>query len=420
MRRTNASIFTAAVALFVLHFTLFAASQSSAPANLRPKIRAITGFVRLDRATYQAQVRDTLTVLRQAKTEFEHAGYEVQSVRITTQPFPEIVQGLSPADALKFFQDYDKLAHTENFDASIGPAMISDGDDPKMADLLAQILSSTTGLEGSIIVAGEDGMHWNAIQAAARLMKSVEQHSPRSQGNFNFAATAMLAPHAPFYPGSYHDDSGHEFAIGMQSASLVAAAFASAPGDPNAAGRALATMLTQHAQAVEQIARAVEKRSGWRYLGLDLSPAPLKEDSIGTAIENFTKARFGSSGTMTAVSIITGVLKQIPVQHAGYSGLMLPILEDSTLAQRWSDGTLTIDGMLAYSAVCGTGLDTIPLPGDVTEEQLAKIIGDMASLAFKWHKPLSARLLPVTGKKPGERTDFDDPFLVNATLQRLP
>jgi hypothetical protein len=48
------------------------------------------------------------------------------------------------------------------------------------------------------------------------------------------------------------------------------------------------------------------------------------------------------------------------------------------------------------------------------------MVGDMATLAFKWHKPLSARLLPVAGKKPGERSEFDDPFLVNATLQPLP
>jgi uncharacterized protein (UPF0210 family) len=47
------------------------------------------------------------------------------------------------------------------------------------------------------------------------------------------------------------------------------------------------------------------------------------------------------------------------------------------------------------------------------------IIGDMASLAFKWRKPLSARLLPVKGKGPGEVTEFDDPFLVNATIQPL-
>ena len=79
-----------------------------------------------------------------------------------------------------------------------------------------------------------------------------------------------------------------------------------------------------------------------------------------------------------------------------------------------------MDDMLAYSAICGTGLDTIPLPGDVTQEQLEKMIGDMATLAVKLHKPLSARLLPVSGKKAGDRTEFDNPFLGNATLQPLP
>src|ERR1019366_838552 len=104
----------------------------------------------------------------------------------------------------------------------------------------------------------------------------------------------------------------------------------------------------------------------------------------------------------------------------GYSGLMLPVLEDSVLAQRWSEGTLKLDALLAYSAVCGTGLDAVPLPGDISTEQLAKIIADVASLAVKLRKPLSARLLPVAGKTAGQRTEFDDPFLVDATLQALP
>jgi len=99
---------------------------------------------------------------------------------------------------------------------------------------------------------------------------------------------------------------------------------------------------------------------------------------------------------------------------------MLPVLEDSVLAQRWSEGALTLDDLLAYSAVCGTGLDVVPLPGDITQTQLERIIGDMATLAVRLRKPLSARLLPVTGKKAGERTEFDDPFLVNAVIQPLP
>jgi uncharacterized protein (UPF0210 family) len=67
--------------------------------------------------------------------------------------------------------------------------------------------------------------------------------------------------------------------------------------------------------------------------------------------------------------------------------------------------------------VCGTGLDTVPLPGEISVEQLSLIIGDMASLAVKWHKPLSARLFPVAGKGPGEVTELDSSFLVNATIQ---
>ena len=81
---------------------------------------------------------------------------------------------------------------------------------------------------------------------------------------------------------------------------------------------------------------------------------------------------------------------------------MLPILEDSVLAQRWSEGRLTIDSLLSYSAVCGTGLDTIPLPGDISVDQLARILADVASLSVKWHKPLSARLQPAPAASPAK------------------
>jgi uncharacterized protein (UPF0210 family) len=152
-------------------------------------------------------------------------------------------------------------------------------------------------------------------------------------------------------------------------------------------------------------------------MGVDLSPAPLKDDSIGAAIENLTTQPIGSSGTLTAAATITSALKDIQVTQTGYSGLMLPILEDSRLAQRWSEGRISIDSLLSYSAVCGTGLDTVPLPGDISAEQLSLIIGDMASLAVKWHKPLSARLFPVKGKNPGDLTELDGQFLVNARIQ---
>jgi hypothetical protein len=155
-------------------------------------------------------------------------------------------------------------------------------------------------------------------------------------------------------------------------------------------------------------------------MGVDPTPAPLADVSIGAAIEAYTGARFGSSGTMTAALIITTAVKAVPVKQIGYSGLMVPVMEDKLLAQRWAEDAYNVDSLLAYSAVCGTGLDTIPLVGDIPEGQLERIFGDVASLAWKWHKPLSARLQPVKGKKAGEMTSFDDPYLFNTKLHELP
>ena len=397
---------------------------SSAAANVpeqpdRPKIRAVTAFIHLDRAHYQDQIAETLKFLRRAKSAFELGGYEVQTIRITTQPFPEYTADLSPREALRFFRDYNALAVKEGFDAAIGPAMMSDAEDPRQAELLAKILASTTTLEGSVFIAGEEGIHWKSLRAAAGVIRYLEANTPHSQGNFNFAATSLVPSGTPFYPGSYYSGVGNQFAMALQSANVVAEVFRRVH-DPEAAEKALKEALGAHVQAIETVGRRVATETGWIYGGVDLSPAPLKEVSIGAAIEAFTGARFGSSGTLTAASVITQALRAVPEPKVGYSGLMLPVLEDSTLARGWSEGAINVDSLLAYSAVCGTGLDTVPLPGDVTEDQLIRILADVASLSVKWKKPLSARLLPVAGKKPGDMTEFDDPFLVNVRLQPLP
>jgi uncharacterized protein len=410
----------------ILLFGTAAWGQQASTSNPKPKVRAITAFIRIDRERYKAQVGDALAMLLKVKAAFEHDKYEVQTIRVVTQPFREYVRGLGRADALAFLHGYDDFIAAESkrvgiaIPPNIGPAILATEtpDDAAMADLLGEILS-TTQLESSIIVAGEDGIHWNAVRAAAKVVKYAEEHSPHSQGTFNFAATAMLAPYAPYYPGAYHTGAGHQFAIGLESANVVDQVFGSTQ-DPKLAVQRLTETLTVHARVAERIGQEIQQQTGWAYLGFDPTPAPLKDVSIGAAIEKFTGARFGSSGTLTAASVITQAVKAVPVKQTGYAGLMLPVLEDSRLAQRWTEGSYNIDSLLAYSAVCGTGLDTIPLPGDVSEQQLARIIGDVAALAVKWHKSLTARLQPVMGRKTGEMSDFDDPFLVNAKLHPLP
>ena len=386
----------------------------------RPKVRAITGFIRLDRARYAQQIADTLKVLRAAKAEFVRQGYEVETLRVVTQPVGQLVAGQSDADALSFLKSLDDLSAKEGFIPNVGPAMVSDGDDPRAVRVLEQALSKLPNLEANTIIAGEDGIHWKVIRETAKLVHYVTEHSVHSQGNFNFTATAMLKPYAPFYPGAYFTDEDKRFSIGYQGANVVQEVFARTHGNFDAAVTELTKQLTVHAKVAESIGNQIAASSGWTFMGVDPTPAPLGDVSIGAAIEAYTGSRFGSSGTMTASLIITTAVKAVPVKQIGYAGLMVPVMEDKRLAQRWAEGAYNTDALLAYSAVCGTGLDTVPYPGDISEEQMARIYGDVASLAWKWKKPLSARLQPVQGKKAGDRTEFEDEYLFNTTLHALP
>jgi uncharacterized protein len=394
-----------------------AAQQVSSTPAVTPKIRAVTAFVNLDRSQYQKQIADAVTMLKRARTIFESRGYPVETIRIATQPFPEYTKGMTTQEKISFFRGLDAIATHDQFILAIGPAMLKAESSAADAGVLAEILLNTKMINGTVAVAGDDGVHWPAVGAAAQVMKKLEA-TEHSEGNFRFAAIAMVGPMGPFFPAAYNEGFGHQFAVGLESANVVAAAFKDAP-DLATARQRLIDRLGNAAFDIQHHAQRVDFETGWRYAGIDLSPAPAGNVSIGAAMENLTRQPFGTSGTLTAAATITSAIKEIAVKKTGYSGLMLPILEDARLAQRWNEGRISVDALLEYSAVCATGLDTVPLPGDVTEEQLDLMIGDMASLAVKWHKPLGARLLPVAGKQPGDMTDFTDPYLINVRIRAL-
>ena len=74
-------------------------------------------------------------------------------------------------------------------------------------------------------------------------------------------------------------------------------------------------------------------------------PAPAGQVSIGAAVEEFTGLPFGSPGTETASGIITRAVKAVPVKQTGYSGLMIPVLEDAVLTRRWTERNYGLDAI---------------------------------------------------------------------------
>ena len=57
--------------------------------------------------------------------------------------------------------------------------------------------------------------------------------------------------------------------------------------------------------------------------------------------------------------------------------------------------------------MCGAGLDVIPLPGDVTEQELFYILLDICTISMRLNKPLTCRLMPIPGSKAGDKVEFD-------------
>jgi uncharacterized protein (UPF0210 family) len=189
-------------------------------------------------------------------------------------------------------------------------------------------------------------------------------------------------------------------------------------GSLDEARERLVAAIEAGAGQIEAAVRPLAHQQGYRFTGIDFSLAPFPEESrsIGAAIERLGVDRFGASGTLFAASFLTECLRRAETPRCGFNGLMLPVLEDATMASRSRENLFSINDLLLYSAVCGTGLDTVPLPGDVSEEELAGILLDVAALALRLDKPLTARLMPIPGARAGDLTEFNFAYFANGRV----
>jgi uncharacterized protein (UPF0210 family) len=183
----------------------------------------------------------------------------------------------------------------------------------------------------------------------------------------------------------------------------------------------LVKALESHGRGLLAVAGSLESQYGLEFGGIDFSLAPFPEESrsLGAALERLGVPALGLHGSLAAAAFLADALDRADFRRAGFSGLMLPVLEDAVLAQRAAEGSLGIDDLLMYSAVCGTGLDTLPLPGDASVAQLQAVLLDLAALAQRLEKPLTARLMPVPGKQAGDKTGFDFPYFANSRVLAL-
>ncbi|HZR38629.1 MAG TPA: DUF711 family protein [Ktedonobacteraceae bacterium] len=390
-----------------------------------PPIRTLTLGIAEAHPISGQSIQEVGRLLKQASARFTDAGYEVQTVRLSTRPIFDDLADWSPAALVRYVRDLQEMLDDAGVNyCSLGTAQAARPDFPlERLDVLADLLIPTSALNATIQLATvEDGLRAEAAMPAARIMQRLAQETAEGFGNFRFAVLACMPAGSPFFPAAYHAGPT-SLSIGLQGASLVAGALQAQQGSTKHA-LALA-QITQKVKAflIEQVMPVVKlgqelaEAHNVLFGGIDLSPAPLGDDSIARALELAGYGPIGTPGTLAVAAAVTTALKQTGLPTCGYCGLMLPVLEDVVLGQRWEEGLVNVHQLLLYSAVCGTGLDAIPLPGNSPAETIAALLLDVATLAVRLQKPLSARLFPVPGKQAGERTTFTSPYLTNTSIQ---
>jgi uncharacterized protein (UPF0210 family) len=384
------------------------------------KIRSITYFDNLKWPLDSDKLRQASRFINAAKEIYQTREYEVSTTRLATPPFPLVLRDRSKGDVLRYAIALEERLIGEGFDyISIGPAIPNY---PESYMIIPEILTKTENVFGAgIISSGVDGIALSAVKACAEVIHRNAGISSDGFANLRFAALANVPPGTPFLPAAYHHVNGQPaFALATEAADLAVTAFRNSSSLKHAI-QSLIEALESHAGALTILAESLAEGFDLHFGGIDftLAPFPLAELSIGTAIESMGVPAVGEHGSLAAVSILAEALDRAQFQRTGFTGIILPILEDFVLAKRAHEGRLTLNDMMLYSAVCGTGLDTIPLPGDVTEEQLQAILLDLAALSQRLDKPLTARLMPIPGKRAGDLTEFDFEYFAPSRVMDL-
>jgi len=382
------------------------------------RVRTITAGVELSAALELERIEKALAFLARAKRSFAAAGYEVQTIRIATNPVIAGMDASARDGALRRLAQIDELVASGGAIFNTGPILTADRADDALVAWSRELVRTTRSISFSTVIASpEAGVQANAAATTARIMVALSRTLPDGLANFRFAAAANIPAGTPFFPVAWHRGV-ESFAIGMEAASVVEQAFrsSSAAVDPTEHLRAA---LDDAFLPVERLAQEIAGREQREYLGIDTSPAPAKDRSIAAAIEALTGMPFGASGTLEACSTITAALKSVAVRTCGYCGLMLPVLEDPLLAQRAGELRYSLRDLLLFSSVCGTGLDVVPIAGDTSADTLSALLRDVASLATRLRKPLSARLFVLPDKKAGDLARFTDPLLTDSVVMKV-
>lgn len=354
-----------------------------------------------------------------ASQAIQQAGFVLQTRRLATSPFPLWHSDQTAAGLTARAVELEALAARHGFTyLSLGPALPAY---PAAYSFIPTVLAATRSVFLTGLMTVDNCVDLPAVKACAEAIAHNAPLEENGFANLRFAALGNVSPGSPFLPAAYHaPGKPPAFGLAFECADDILAALESA-GNLDAARVNLLERFENTATTLQHLLEPLQSQYGVAFYGFDFSSAPYPQDwcSAGAALEKLGVPRLGQHGSLAAAAFLAETLEMGKWIRTGFNGLMLPVLEDSVLALRAAQGSLTVKDLLLYSTVCGTGLDTVPLPGDSTPEQLASVLLDLAALSLRLDKPLTARLMPMPGKAAGDIIQFDFEFFCAGRVMAL-
>ncbi|MGH2482693.1 MAG: DUF711 family protein, partial [Ktedonobacteraceae bacterium] len=293
----------------------------------KPPVRTITLGLEEAHPLKAASITRAANALQQARQRVSEAGYEVQTVRLSTRPIFDDLGDWSASQLVSYSQQLQRmLDEAELGYCSLGPAQAARPDFPLAhLELIPELLASSSALSMTVQLADrEHGLREEAALPIARVMQRLAHETAEGFGNFNFAMLACVEPGSPFFPAAYHSGPA-SLTLGLQGAGIVRHVAYTWQETGHVEPLSLAQISEQVREALEEqagpvveLGRILVDEYQVRFGGIDLSPAPIGEDSIVSALEGFGYGLLGSPGTLALAAALTRALKSTSLPTCGY------------------------------------------------------------------------------------------------------
>jgi uncharacterized protein (UPF0210 family) len=356
----------------------------------------------------------------------EKYGIPVVNKRISISPIAVAAAPFGPEEMVSVAKTLDSAAREVDVDFIGGfSALVEKGmavGDRALIEALPQALAETDRICASVNVAStRAGINMDAVIRMGEQIKTAAELTADRDGIAcaKLCVFANIPEDIPFMAGAYLGigEADAVINVGVSGPGVVKKAIDRALAEkPEMNLRQLSELIKRTAYRVtragELIGREVAELLGIRFgvVDLSLAPTPNVGDSVGEIFQSLGLKSIGVPGTTAALAMLNDAVKKggafASSNVGGLSGAFIPVSEDLNISRSAQQGYLSLEKLEAMTSVCSVGLDMVAVPGDISADTLSAVIADEMAIGVINKKTTAARIIPVPGKKAGDRAFF--------------